>query len=1094
MLKYYVKMMKGRHSMKSLKKILALILVCSMVFAFTACTMGATANTGVTSTGYTSDQVDAMLSNLKKTLTALIDENSSDLVQLSEEFNTKITALEEEDEKNANAIAAAKKDYEEKIAALDSKIAALGDEKNEAGTDYTEELAALEAKDGELSKAIADLKTAYESKVKDIDSKIAALEEEKGEAGVDYGEKITALEAKDTELAKEISDLKTAYESKVTELEGKIAELEEARTEAGVDYTEELEALDSAITSNTNAISTLSGDINNLKEKIAELESAGGEENTAEIAELESSIAALEEEITLLKAKDTELNTKIDNLKADYEAKDSELAGKITECNNAITAAKTDFDGKLDVLDDKIEANTALIEAHKTAYNAKVAAIEDRIDALEEEQDDAKCDCDTELSELTAKVDSNTAAISAHKDAYEAKILEIEGKIAALEQEKGSASTDYSEEIADLQTQTAEIYAELETLKSTYGARIKALEDNAGALAGIDATLTEAGKAADAKAVGDAIGSISSSVAALNSLLATKPVYGYVYTTVDTTSEEAQARAGKFLSEGGTVASATGNYYNYTNPIEVKPGDVIHLTGYYMNKPNVYQSPVSMRMGCVYDAQGKPVSSLGFNNTNSIKEYVIKDGSASIAVTYPASTLKENFVLVLARYTVVGQTFILSDDANSASVVKALVDLEAMKTDVEKLQNDVASLDAATIQELAANVVELNAKIDALDVDKLNETVESIKNLDVNGLNIITNAALGSSSIHASADKLIPGVALNLEKNTQINNKNLTFTCDISEEGLGEGRIRLGHGKTEYAASYLEITSTQIIVYNKYTDLTAFPAFTHGLTLSGYVTVSIDVDTDHMAAITLQTATGNYTCSKNWAGRNGKIFAEVEGCEVTNVNMRWFCEDYQNPIWMVGDSYFNSTDGSRWTSYLIKNNYKRFLMMSYPGMASTEGLAEVEQALTHGTPQYIVWCMGMNNPDSGTSVNAAYLDATEKFLAICEEKGIIPILSTIPSTPRMLNEPKNAWVREWARTTGGRYIDFARAVSDQTYNASLIGTAVTGTSTTSPHNNTTGYQWYENMLHGDAVHPATLGAKALYMQFLVDFPEIMREK
>lgn len=46
-----------------------------MVFAFTACIMGATANTGVTNTGYTSAQVDSLLSNLKKTLTALIDEN-----------------------------------------------------------------------------------------------------------------------------------------------------------------------------------------------------------------------------------------------------------------------------------------------------------------------------------------------------------------------------------------------------------------------------------------------------------------------------------------------------------------------------------------------------------------------------------------------------------------------------------------------------------------------------------------------------------------------------------------------------------------------------------------------------------------------------------------------------------------------------------------------------------------------------------------------------------------------------------------------------------------------------------------------------------
>ena len=140
-----------------------------------------------------------------------------------------------------------------------------------------------------------------------------------------------------------------------------------------------------------------------------------------------------------------------------------------------------------------------------------------------------------------------------------------------------------------------------------------------------------------------------------------------------------------------------------------------------------------------------------------------------------------------------------------------------------------------------------------------------------------------------------------------------------------------------------------------------------------------------------------------------------------------------------------------------------------------------------------VWCMGMNNGDRGTTVNAAYLAATEEFLAICAEKGITPILSTIPSTPTVLNEPKNAWVRSWAKETGGRYVDFSRAVSNETYDASLIGKVVGNTSVTSESVNKTGYQWYDKMLYSDVVHPAVLGAKALYMQFLVDFPEIMQE-
>ena len=125
----------------------------------------------------------------------------------------------------------------------------------------------------------------------------------------------------------------------------------------------------------------------------------------------------------------------------------------------------------------------------------------------------------------------------------------------------------------------------------------------------------------------------------------------------------------------------------------------------------------------------------------------------------------------------------------------------------------------------------------------------------------------------------------------------------------------------------------------------------------------------------------------------------------------------------------------------------------------------------------------MNNGDTigSATPNAKWLAATEEFIAICEAKGITPILATIPSTPTVLNVNKNAWVRE----SGYRYVDFARAVGGESYNASLIGKDYGNGKT-----NLTGYEWYADMLSTDLVHPALLGAKALYMQFVVDFPEI----
>ena len=133
-------------------------------------------------------------------------------------------------------------------------------------------------------------------------------------------------------------------------------------------------------------------------------------------------------------------------------------------------------------------------------------------------------------------------------------------------------------------------------------------------------------------------------------------------------------------------------------------------------------------------------------------------------------------------------------------------------------------------------------------------------------------------------------------------------------------------------------------------------------------------------------------------------------------------------------------------------------------MATERGLEDFKVAIQKGTPTYVLWCLGMNNGDKGGVLNEGWLNSTKEFLEICKEKGITPILSTIPSTPVVNNEPKN----EWVRNSGYRYIDFNRAVGAEKDVA-----------------------WYPEMLYKDNVHPARGGAEALYSQVLVDFPEIM---
>ena len=101
----------------------------------------------------------------------------------------------------------------------------------------------------------------------------------------------------------------------------------------------------------------------------------------------------------------------------------------------------------------------------------------------------------------------------------------------------------------------------------------------------------------------------------------------------------------------------------------------------------------------------------------------------------------------------------------------------------------------------------------------------------------------------------------------------------------------------------------------------------------------------------------------------------------------------------------------------------------------------------------------------GKEVNEALVASLQTRAAALKEKGITPVLSTIPCVPDRINEAKNAWVR----ASGYRYIDFNRAVGADKSK-----------------------EWYPGMICPDLVHPAANGAAALYSQVLIDFPEIMK--
>ncbi len=275
----------------------------------------------------------------------------------------------------------------------------------------------------------------------------------------------------------------------------------------------------------------------------------------------------------------------------------------------------------------------------------------------------------------------------------------------------------------------------------------------------------------------------------------------------------------------------------------------------------------------------------------------------------------------------------------------------------------------------------------------------------------------------------------------------------------------------------------------------------HGLTIEGYLSVTIDNSTPGNVAITISTPSGMFkTSAGSWRGRQGMVGACAvgTGLTLTDLTLRWVCKAYASGIWLYGDSYFdvfpnNNNNADRWPSYLVTDGYTDVLLSSYSGMSTEACLEQFKQDVEYGTPQFVVWCCGMNNSDKNhNEISTGYRDATLEMLAICEEKGITPILCTIPNTPGQFHTAKNNWIK----ASGYRYIDFSKAVGGDRLDENLIGTDTRkfNSSTNEYYDNKTGAYWYDGMLNSDEIHPDAKGAQALYARVLVDFPEITRAK
>lgn len=275
--------------------------------------------------------------------------------------------------------------------------------------------------------------------------------------------------------------------------------------------------------------------------------------------------------------------------------------------------------------------------------------------------------------------------------------------------------------------------------------------------------------------------------------------------------------------------------------------------------------------------------------------------------------------------------------------------------------------------------------------------------------------------------------------------------------------LEMGHGtKTNSPSSWIVVDSTNITVYSTPTDKVILK---HGLSIVNTIQIIIEVAANYKAKITLASNGEKYTTEQDWDGNIGNIFVNSINTVLANCAVSWTCKNYSSPIWAYGDSYFGMTNKARWIAQLLSNGYGTDMLIDgYPGRGSDDAYNSLQVSLKHGKPKYILWCMGMNNPDNESSVNEVWNNRFNDVKKLCKENNITLIGCTIPNTPTQFNSYKNNVVRN----AEIKYIDFAKSVGAE-------------------HK---GDSWYDGMLSSDNVHPTEKGAVTLYLKALADFSEL----
>lgn len=609
-----------------------------------------------------------------------------------------------------------------------------------------------------------------------------------------------------------------------------------------------------------------------------------------------------------------------------------------------------------------------------------------------------------------------------------------------------------------------------------------------------DTTLSVSGMAADAKVTGDEVTNLKSAIDQIEEVTVTK--------TSETVIENIFPNltwSDGYMGKNGTIAGTGSNTYRHSQVYPVNPGDVVAFAN----------SNLSFSFITAFDGQSV-VETSGQQSGNSytvpdgidgvvISEYVSR-GTAAIIHTYTLVTygnaLADEIDTLTDKIDVIEEAIVYYEytDETTTNIYPELTwtngkymhpnggevtsasfrysnQIPVTEGDVISYANPTYTFRFVTAYSSAESAVE------SLGADSVNSyTVPAgivfvvisdyisrgDAEIDLANVSIKTSAYvkpiplgyMAESGSMASGDRLtLPYM--------QVKNKNrVVFNANIST---------LSSVKYMVGSASVEVNATNMIVTNGNGTVTTVP---HGLTIGKNITMLIETETEEYISHVRIASDGfafDYSTKFFAPSANAAQYVESVGSTLTECVLSWVSQNVNEPIWVFGDSYI-SWYNERWTYYLVQDGYDKNVMLNgFAGQGSSTAYWALYNLLKITTPKMVVWCLGMNDPDSNNAVNVTWKSIYDKILNLQKKYGFNLVLYTVPTTPTMDNTYKNAIIR----TSGFRYIEADKAVRID--NAGhWVG-------------NGTEYA----ALAGDNVHPTVYGAKILYNRILVDLPEIM---